>query len=355
MAGRRGRFARRRCDDRGIRGRAARPGRRLSRPRRRAPARDPRLRCSADRPATACRAASDRSGATPRSPSPNCRRKPSIAANTSGCAARAITGAGTAPLSSCAPGKVRAWRCSTPRGSDTRSACRQSMYRARRGSRCLRRRRARDPARLVSESRRTTRDRPQYRRLARCPHRSRRGGRGAARRYDAAQLLVAIDRRARRRHRLLARNTASAARGAAVRARSCSPRIPATSLAISASTTFIARRPGWDRNPADGGAIWVHYGANIGASGGTLSLVSPDARIARAGDSRAGARRPEACAGAAGSGAERRDPRHPPRRRSLSDAGRHEPAVSSAAGSLAGRGRCRSDRADRAPPLLALC
>lgn len=34
---------------------------------------------------------------------------------------------------------------------------------------------------------------------------------------------------------------------------------------------FIARRPGWDR---EGGAIWVHYGANIGAAGGVLSLVS---------------------------------------------------------------------------------
>ena len=36
---------------------------------------------------------------------------------------------------------------------------------------------------------------------------------------------------------------------------------------------FVARRPGWDR---PGGAIWVHYGANIGAAGGILSVVSPD-------------------------------------------------------------------------------
>jgi hypothetical protein len=42
---------------------------------------------------------------------------------------------------------------------------------------------------------------------------------------------------------------------------------------------FIARRPGWDRSAAEGGALWVHYGANIGASGGTLSLVSPDAEL----------------------------------------------------------------------------
>ena len=42
---------------------------------------------------------------------------------------------------------------------------------------------------------------------------------------------------------------------------------------------FIARRPGWDRSSAEGGAVWVHYGANIGAAGGTLSLVSPDAGL----------------------------------------------------------------------------
>jgi hypothetical protein len=42
---------------------------------------------------------------------------------------------------------------------------------------------------------------------------------------------------------------------------------------------FIARRPGWDRNAEEGGALWVHYGANIGASGGALSLVSPDAEL----------------------------------------------------------------------------
>jgi hypothetical protein len=38
---------------------------------------------------------------------------------------------------------------------------------------------------------------------------------------------------------------------------------------------FIARRPGWDRGRYDGGATWVLYGANIGAAGGTLSVMSP--------------------------------------------------------------------------------
>jgi hypothetical protein len=40
---------------------------------------------------------------------------------------------------------------------------------------------------------------------------------------------------------------------------------------------FLLRRPGWDRSPAEGGALWVHYGANIGAAEGALSLVSPNA------------------------------------------------------------------------------
>ena len=34
---------------------------------------------------------------------------------------------------------------------------------------------------------------------------------------------------------------------------------------------FVARRPGWDQ---PGGADWVHYGANLGAAGSRLSLVS---------------------------------------------------------------------------------
>ena len=34
---------------------------------------------------------------------------------------------------------------------------------------------------------------------------------------------------------------------------------------------FVARRPGWDQ---PGGADWVHFGANLGAAGSRLSLVS---------------------------------------------------------------------------------
>jgi len=37
---------------------------------------------------------------------------------------------------------------------------------------------------------------------------------------------------------------------------------------------FMTRRPGWERPVAAGGAIWVHYGANIGAVGGKLSIQS---------------------------------------------------------------------------------
>jgi hypothetical protein len=39
---------------------------------------------------------------------------------------------------------------------------------------------------------------------------------------------------------------------------------------------FIARRPGYGWPVREGGASWVHYGANLGAAGGTLSVVSPD-------------------------------------------------------------------------------
>src|SRR5215469_16327030 len=37
---------------------------------------------------------------------------------------------------------------------------------------------------------------------------------------------------------------------------------------------FMSRRPGWERPIPDGGATWVHFGANIGAAGGRLSLLS---------------------------------------------------------------------------------
>jgi len=37
---------------------------------------------------------------------------------------------------------------------------------------------------------------------------------------------------------------------------------------------FMARRPGWEQPVAEAGAVWVHYGANIGAVGGQLSIQS---------------------------------------------------------------------------------
>jgi hypothetical protein len=39
---------------------------------------------------------------------------------------------------------------------------------------------------------------------------------------------------------------------------------------------FIARRPGWERPVDQSGAVWVHWGANLGATGGKLSLMSAD-------------------------------------------------------------------------------
>jgi len=54
---------------------------------------------------------------------------------------------------------------------------------------------------------------------------------------------------------------------------------------------FIARRPGWDR---PGGAVWIHYGANLGATDGKLTLLSNDEILrALAGKVLAGADQPQ--------------------------------------------------------------
>jgi len=54
---------------------------------------------------------------------------------------------------------------------------------------------------------------------------------------------------------------------------------------------FMVRRPGWERPISEGGATWIHFGANIGAADGELSLQSASddlrqltvAELARAG------------------------------------------------------------------------
>jgi hypothetical protein len=54
---------------------------------------------------------------------------------------------------------------------------------------------------------------------------------------------------------------------------------------------FMARRPGWERPISEGGATWIHFGANIGAADGELSLQTAsddlrqltEAELARAG------------------------------------------------------------------------
>jgi hypothetical protein len=43
---------------------------------------------------------------------------------------------------------------------------------------------------------------------------------------------------------------------------------------------FLERRPGWEQPLAAGGALWVHYGANIGAVRGALSIMSSDPSLA---------------------------------------------------------------------------
>jgi hypothetical protein len=62
---------------------------------------------------------------------------------------------------------------------------------------------------------------------------------------------------------------------------------------------FIRRRPGWERAPAAGGALWVHYGANIGAAGGALSVLASKPDLAsRAAAELARARQPPETVGA---------------------------------------------------------
>ncbi len=84
--------------------------------------------------------------------------------------------------------------------------------------------------------------------------------------------MVAIDRRARRRAGLLARRRLRALIGEAAYGRDVI--FTANSgheLGHLGLDDFVARRPGWDK---PGGATWLHYGANLGASGSWLSLVS---------------------------------------------------------------------------------
>jgi hypothetical protein len=57
---------------------------------------------------------------------------------------------------------------------------------------------------------------------------------------------------------------------------------------------FMARRPGWERPISEGGATWIHFGANIGAADSKLSLQSAsddlrhltETELARAGHAR---------------------------------------------------------------------
>jgi hypothetical protein len=42
---------------------------------------------------------------------------------------------------------------------------------------------------------------------------------------------------------------------------------------------FMARRPGWQCPVSEAGATWIHFGANIGATGGALSVLSASADL----------------------------------------------------------------------------
>ena len=219
------------CDDRGIRGRAARPCQRLSGNRRRAHPGDPGLRCAGHRRDRRRRPARTGRRATPRSSSPNCRRRPSMTTITSGCAARRAprlchpVRRATAPV----------WRRSMPSGFAIRSGPRRSMFRARRERRCSPPRRA-APRRGWSPKAAGHGACPQCRRLARW--------RRAA---GAGPPLVVMTPRSS-----WWQSTAERGGGivcwleclrallaaAAGRGRSCSPPIPATNSVISGSTSF---------------------------------------------------------------------------------------------------------------------
>ena len=85
--------------------------------------------------------------------------------------------------------------------------------------------------------------------------------------------MVAIDRRTRRGARLLARIAARSARLAAALRRDLH-RQQWPRARSSRSRRIHGPPSGWEQPAAGGGAVWVHYGANIGAAGGDLSILS---------------------------------------------------------------------------------
>ena len=106
---------------------------------------------------------------------------------------------------------------------------------------------------------------------------------------------------------------------------------------------FIARRPGWERD-----ALWLHWGANLGAAGGRLTVMSAsdELRALAARELTRSGQPPDVLA-PEDAGAEWRDARHPSCRRTLCHAGRQQSMVPSATGPLAarrGRGRGRAHR-----------
>ena len=86
----------------------------------------------------------------------------------------------------------------------------------------------------------------------------------AAGRDDAAQRVVELRERARRRSRLLAGDHARDARRQACAGTFCSSRQAAMSSVTSGLDAFIERRPGL----VAAAKAWIHLGANIGAAQG---------------------------------------------------------------------------------------
>src|ERR1041385_2407603 len=202
----------------------------------------------------------------PRSASPNCRRARSIPASSSAFAATARI----ARSSSSAPATGPAWGCSTPSSSVTRMARRPCMSQAPTDQPYSRLSRSAAPR--VSSARRRTR----------------------ANAFNVVVMLTCTQRGRPPVVVMTPRSSwwqSTAERGGGIvcwfeslRALIVAP--PACDVVCTANSghelghlgldDFIARRPGWDRPPGEGGATWIHYGANLGAAGGELSVVSPE-------------------------------------------------------------------------------
>src|SRR5712691_1175736 len=197
----------------------------------------------------------------PRSSSPSCRPAPSIAVNSRRCAGTAAIAAS----SSCAAVSALAWASSMRKASARPMARLPSMSRAKCAKRCSPRRRT---ARLPGSSPRAAARRRACNVVA-----------TLLKSGAAGSPLVVMTPRSSWWQSTAERGGGLVAWLESLPALVVAP--PARPVVFTANSghelghlgldDFLARRPGWE-----GPASWVHWGANLGAAGGTLALVSPD-------------------------------------------------------------------------------